>query len=520
MARRELQVLALVIASAALLGLPFLRYVGWLGDEGTWLHGASRLLRGEPLYAGFFRLFPGVYFIVAGWMKVFGSSLLSIRVLALASITGVTGAAYLGGRLSSGSRVVSAICALTFALTGHGPWTTISHHWFSALFGTAAVTMALSASASPRPRPLMLAAVLAGAAAMMTPPVGAIGFAATATAALHVPRGNRLGAAAAIVLGALLVPAASLLAIRMSGVTVIGASADATSKITRFGGMQGIPFGAGSDAHNVVLVYAFPFVFLATLALAIRSRGALVRDPPCQVALVAALGAFVTCWPRPDVVHISFRAAMALPLFALVVTRGIAAMREAASTRWRTLRLGAGLVTCALLLAWTTRGYIEIVRVARASPVIATSKGPVAFGPGTAPEELGSLIATIAQTPDGAGFFFYPYEPMLPYLLSRRQVTLIDIFTPGHTTSAQYDESCRSLMTQAEFVVIDTTWTDPEMWKEAFPALEDPRPPETRAFEAALERAFVEQATFGRYRLLRRAAASPDLCAAIGRGAG
>src|SRR5271166_138883 len=40
------------------LCLPFIRYVGWLFDEGVFLHGAERMLRGDKLYLDFFEFLP------------------------------------------------------------------------------------------------------------------------------------------------------------------------------------------------------------------------------------------------------------------------------------------------------------------------------------------------------------------------------------------------------------------------------------------------------------------------------
>ena len=542
--------LYLVAVGALLLGLPFLRYVSWLGDEGTWLHGAERMLRGEGLHAGFFRWFPGVYFIVAAWMKVVGDGLVSMRVLAVMSMSGVACAIYSACRVTSRSRVVAAGCALAWALMSHGPWTVITHHWLSALFATSSVLaslLAASAGASARrgqERALIVAAALAGAAGMVTATAGVVAVVALAGAAFPMDasdasdardrsdrrtQGRRAHARRALrlILAGAIVPALCLGAMLASGALSLSAMRDSGSNLGRFSGMQGVEFGAGFDDRNHPLVWLFPALLLSTLALlAIRRREAL-RDRTLRVAMLAAMGAFISCFPRADVAHVSFRAPMALPLLAIVIAAAIdggtkpatGATRGAEAIEARTLspRVMAVLFACAsaAVLFRCARAYGSLASYVMSLERTEVARGSVALGPETSPQELIPLVARIAALPAQDRFFFYPYAPMLPYLLDRRHVAEVDIFAPGHTSPRQYAESCHAMIDGAQWVVLDTLWADPAYVKRAFPALEDASPEETRAFETAIAAGYETTNGHGRFQLMRRrAGATGDLCAA------
>src|SRR5262245_39088662 len=72
--------LAVVSIIAAVLCVPFIRSVYWLGDEGLLLNGATRLLKGSRLYVDFFSgLPPGGYLLTAAWFDVVGTTMLSAR---------------------------------------------------------------------------------------------------------------------------------------------------------------------------------------------------------------------------------------------------------------------------------------------------------------------------------------------------------------------------------------------------------------------------------------------------------
>jgi len=128
-------------------------------------------------------------------------------------------------------------------------------------------------------------------------------------------------------------------------------------------------------------------------------------------------------------------------------------------------------------------------------------RGDVAFiqQPGAS-----EMLARIVAMPSGETVFFYPVMPLLPFLAAREHISKYDIFTPGFTLPSQYQDACQSVMRTASWVVIDRNWTDPNMLSRAFPAMRDPQPRETKAFEEDLDRSFDFVAREGTFELRHR----------------
>src|SRR5262245_14898090 len=170
-----------------LLCAPFLRSVGWLGDEGILLHGADRMLRGEKLYLDFFEILPpGGFILTAGWLATTGVSFGSARVMVILFIVGIACVSYMVCHRLSESAAASAIAVLAWVVMSQGEWTQVNHHWFTTLFSMLALwTLLVWTERSDRRSWLVVAAGLAGGAAVMvTPTRGALallaGFAAFA----------------------------------------------------------------------------------------------------------------------------------------------------------------------------------------------------------------------------------------------------------------------------------------------------------------------------------------------------
>jgi hypothetical protein len=105
--------------------------------------------------------------------------------------------------------------------------------------------------------------------------------------------------------------------------------------------------------------------------------------------------------------------------------------------------------------------------------------------------------------------------PMLSFLTAREQVSKYDIFQFGYTLPSQYQDACLSVMRRAAWVVIDRDLTDPAVLQRTWPAMPNTLPPETTAFEQALDKGFELVAREGTSELRhRRDEASDTLCTA------
>jgi hypothetical protein len=144
-------------------------------------------------------------------------------------------------------------------------------------------------------------------------------------------------------------------------------------------------------------------------------------------------------------------------------------------------------------------------------PIVSTPRGEASFlyQPG-----VQEALARLATLPPDDSYFFYPYMPMLPFLADRRHASKYDVFTPDYTTPLQYHEACRSVMRDASWLVINRQWTDSGFWKKLFPAMENAEPPESKAFEQALDGAFEFVARDGPFEFRRRLAGISDAACA------
>lgn len=475
------------------LCVPYFRYVPTLGDEGVLLHGAVRILAGGVLYRDFFGILPpGGYLIVAAWMKLFGPDFAGVRVLAAAVVVGIAALIYATARLSSGSRSLAAVVAVAWAMLSPGTWTVINHHWFTTVASMASAMCLLVAVDGGRRRAAAVAAGLfAGVAIMVTSTRGAL-MCITVIVLLLIADVGRAGLVSAAA-GMALVPAVLVVHVYAEG--ALGAAFDDVIlyPASQYAGIQSVPFGRGALVYDLSLVGFFPMVFLLTGAVLMQRGGALWRDPRFRVSLALALVGLLGSYPRPDRIHISFTAALACPLFALAAAqiRGVA-------------RIAGGAVLVGVGLMGVIGAMATSVIVSRL-PVVLTARGPIKPSPNLEAQELAALVGEIDKVPPSNAFFFYPYNPLLPYLTGRRHAAAVDVMIPGFTNAEHFRRTCAQVAADVRWVVIDRRLSDPTVLRKIYPAMRDPNPPEKREFEAVLRGAFDEVVyTSGRYELRRR----------------
>ncbi|MBI5532590.1 MAG: hypothetical protein HY898_07740 [Deltaproteobacteria bacterium] len=503
--------LYLVGLAALFVCLPFASYVHWLGDEGAWLHGAERLLRGQPVHTGFFALTPGVYVVTAGWMTLFGPGIAAMRTLALCTILGIALLAYSACRSVSGSRPLAACCAIAWVLTTQGTWTTISHHWMSALACMATLVVALYAVENPsRAVPALVAAGLfAGTAASVTGTRGLAALVIAVAASVRTPKPLR--ATLALTAAVAVTPCLAVLTMLAAGAIHWTDLQASFSLVERFASTQGLPFGAGADPQSRPIIVLFPLAAVLLAGVVARGGWRLLLAPRTGVILAAAVSAFICCFPRADAAHIAFNAPLALPLFTWASSHLLAPSSVAR-------RLAPWVLAAAILPSGWSLSKLTAKVLAR--PEIQVARGTVRLGEGTDPRDLTRLLADISNVNPADSFFFYPYDPMLPYLTGRAHVTAQDLFTPGYTTPEQYRATCESVVGKAEWVVVDKRWSDPRVITSAFPNISDGNPPEKAAFEKAIDASFQTVASYPRYELRKRTTdATPEACSGITRQA-
>lgn len=474
--------------------LPLLHAVFFLGDEGILLRGAAEMVDGKRLYRDVFEFYPpGGPLITSAWLAVFGRSFAAARMLAVVSVAGIACLTYLACAAASETVLLPAGLVGLWLLTSQGRWTIVDHHWLTTLFSMIAawITIVSVRGAELRPRLGFFAGLASGAAAMVTPTRGVLS--ALASLGSLVERGNRKMVAVACVAGCLVAPLLCLAFIVLTG-SLSAAYADIIGfTATGYAGIQGARFATGATLATLPLALLYPLAILIALLVVAREGRAALSDRPFRACLLLAGAGFLGLYPRPDIVHISFAAPLAMPLAAI----GIRRITDA----WRpSIRYAVGGLALVLCLP-TATSYMSAARAIATAPGSPTAAGRIAFFEDA---DAPALFAFLATTPRSDGFFFYPYMPLAPFIAQRQHVSRYDLFLPSYTTPAQYAEACASVEARATWVVLDRSLMDDRQLKTIFPATRDVRPPERRAFENMLEHSFRPVAEIGHYEIRKR----------------
>jgi hypothetical protein len=482
---------ACVVLVTIALCMPFTRVIFSFGDEGVILHGAERLLQGERIYTDFFEFLPpGAFLMAAGWMSVAGVSLLSARILAILTITGIACFSFLSCRRASRDSRLSAFLTVAWVVMSQGLWTQVGHHWFTSLAACVTLWASLAATEDGRVRPALIAGLAAGMAAMTTPTRGALAMLAGLSQWLNLRRHQ--GQALQYVIGCAVVPVSLIGWLAWNG-SLSDAIADViVFTAHQYAPIQVVSFGDWANAQNSPLVYVFP-ASLALLALTWRwRRASIASNRMDRVGAAFAFAGFAGCFPRPDVSHIAFAVPLALPLVASCLSRLV----PPSSRVYRPTIFGFLGVVCLMPVL----SYAYLVQQVWHTPRVPTPRGEAAFFgmPGAA-----DLVARVAALPPGDSWFYYPYVPLLPFLTERRDVARYDVLIPGYTRPAQYEETCLAVLEHVTWAVFDRDGADPTMLRRNYPALREPHPNETAAFEEALSAGFTTYAADGSFELLR-----------------
>ena len=344
-------------------------------------------------------------------------------------------------------------------------------------------------------------------AAMTTPTCGALAMLAAMTAFV-APAWQKRVALATFVLGGALVPLCLVGYLVWHRVFAVAFDDVILFTATRYAPIQGLPFGSRADAQNYLLGVLFPVAGILTLLLCARDWRSCARDRLLWLATAFGLAGFIGSFPRADVAHIAFNAPLALPLFALCVGR------IAAHWRQRVLRIAAA--SAMVLCVPSVVAFASLtIQTMRSGELVATPRGKLTI---FAPYAVTNIFSMVAALPSGDGYFFYPFMPTMPFLMARDQAGKYDVFTPEYTSPLQYQEACVSVLRQADWVIINTRWTDADFLRRAFPAMRNLRPHETEAFEEVLNNAFTLVAQVGTFELRhRRDGVNAAVCADVAR---
>jgi len=488
---------AIVAIACALLCLPFLRSIHWLGDEGVFLRAAMLLNNGKTLYTDFFEFHPPIAFLVTQlWLTISGHSLAGARVLVVLTVAGISFLTCLICFRTSKSRLAPVALTFIWALSSQGFWTQINHHWFT-IFLSLVTFLNLLPGRNQRIHPF-LCGFAAGATALTTSGRGALVVVAAFLTILS--RGNKadiwkyVGGGASI--------SALVLLYLMANGSLVAAYQDViVFAATKYSGIESVPFGRAISVQNFAVGLMFPAAAILALSVLLQTRLRVMRDYNFRAALAFAIAGFIGSFPRPDAWHLLCGAPLLLPLLAI----GLAKIPPG-----RLHTQAATIAFLGLTLASALGYYRALKTTIKASP-ITTAAGEVRIVRPFGELELLKRIAAIGAD---QRFLFYPYDPMLSFLTGHEDVARLDLFLPQRTPPAQYADACVQTIRRASWVVIDRGWTT-ATFHDVFPAMANPQPPEKAGFERAIENSFALVGTYGKYELRKKKTDDENGCANI-----
>ncbi len=446
MTRSDTRVSAAIFAGvgAILLALHGQRMV-LTGDEGIVLEAAQRMVAGQRPYVDFFTyMSPGSYWLQAAVFRVFGLALWTGRLIVILDFSLQCALVYwLVARLSSRPAAVAALLAFAGFQISDPSLLTAQHRWDSATFALAGVCVAVAANRSTL-RWFASGALLA-VAAWCTPSLvlvipGVAGWLLIGSDRRRnlIPLAGGVGAVTLAALAAL--AATGSLAAFFYRMFALPQGYSALNNMS-YGGIIG-GYGALLEGASGLPETAVRMLLVACVALpailpvaAILLWGALLwrnkipaeQRPVIGLLLVAEIIFVMTTWPRQDVMHLAFVAALGYALSAGALARLIPP------------RAGAALAMASSLLATVfasnyVRGWTQTVPVP--SPV-----GTLRVEA----DQASGLRRLVTAVHPGESLFVYPYMPIQYFLTQGKNPTPFFALGPGSTPRASELESLADL---------------------------------------------------------------------------
>jgi len=499
-----------LIVAALLLAFHGQRMV-LTNDEGIVLESAQRMAAGGRIYVDFFGyMSPGSYWLQELVFRLFGFALWTGRLIVILDFAAQCALVYwLTSKLSSW-RAAAAV-TLTFAgfQMADPAFLTSAHRWDSATFALAGLCAAVGAG----DRKLRWAAsgAFMAAAVWCTPSMAIV--AAVIAMWLVVSR-ERRGQLIPFVSGAAAIGLAGIAALVSTG--SLGAFFGQMAWLRQnYSGVNVLPYGSIIGGYRALLegthgglettvrliliaCVALPAI-LPPLAILLgglawwreKTRGEEQNHRDAFTLLLPAAACLaITAFPRADVMHLAFIAALPYALVGIALARLLP--RRTAS--W--LAMG-WMVLAAMFASNYVRGWRETTQVSSAAGMLRVQA-----------DQAPDVQRLIQEVRPGASLFVYPYMPVEYFLTQARNPTRYSYMMPGMMTRTQELEALQELQAQPpewllflepspeEFLRVfpngtgvDWHFADLESWMQS-----NYKPMETPAV------------TVGGYRLLRRVA--------------
>lgn len=430
--------LVCAVVSIGLLGLYGNRLV-FSNDEGIILDAAERMVHGQVPYRDFFAyMSPGSYWLQEGAFRLFGLSLPAGRVVVVFDF-GVQCALlfWLTARLA-GRKTGFAATALFFAFQASRPDYLLAQHRMDSE-ALSLLSIALCLEGRRRGAWYFAAGgVLAVAAAVCTPSIAPLALvtlvwllADRLLRRFLVPYIGGLCAGAVAVASALAATGALLpfvdqmmwLRRNYSDVNVMPYG----SVIGGYAAALGTATGMARVLRSLgVFCIALPAV-LPVVALAAWGFWMLLRRPGWRWAVENAIPYLLACmamqaistYPRPDVTHLAF----------------VAALPAAMTAVWMARHAPSWIAACAVgvLAVWGALFLAQAAGELRDDVAVGSPVGTL-HAPASDAQAVGALLKAVHP---GDGLFVHPYMPLLYFLTQGGNPTRFSFLAPGMMTHTE-----------------------------------------------------------------------------------
>ncbi len=395
-------------------------------DEGIVLDAAERMLSGARPYADFFGyMSPGSYWLQAFVFRIFGVALWSGRLIVVFDFALQCALLYwLVAKLGS-RRAAWTVTAIFFGFQLADPsFLTAQHRWDSATLALAGLCVAVGASRSAH---WIASGALFAAAAWCTPAMALIGavvgvFLWIRDRARVLPFGIGIAGVTAAAAGALassgsLAPFVNQvfwLQQNYSALNFMPYGAIIGGYRALFDGASGVEVAMrGVLVACVALPAIMPVLALALSSIALRKA----EDQASLLLLMAVVVALAaSTYPRSDVEHLAFVAAVPYALAAIACARVVPARVAAISGT-------AAIVFACVFASNFFNTWRDTKPVASAVGMLRVPKA-----------DADSMSSLFAEVHPGGGLFVYPYMPVVYFLTQAANPTRFSFLNQGMMT--------------------------------------------------------------------------------------
>jgi len=419
-------------------------------DEGIYLAGAERILRGQAPYRDFFAITgPGSFWIEAALLGLLGSTLRHARLAMVFDLAVLSGAVYwLAARLTRRTFALG-VTVFFFAFETRPLFRLYANHrWDSSAFGLLAVLLVFAGTERPRFLTFFAAGIAAAVAAWITPSLLVLLVLLGLWLALIKELRREwlpyvLGIAIiSLAAGGALFSQGALLPMFRDLLWTSAHYPEANRVPYGYGaiapgGLRALFAGTGGSAFfaratGLIAVLLPPVLPLAVYAawMVRRLRHGVMdqREKLATLLMIASFGFVLSTYPRWSADQLLFIAPVFYVLAGYLLDRIL---------KGRMLRAIAG--ACLIVLAAGAFTY-SVLNVT-SEPVIETPIGRVR----AAPADRSIIQLATRRIRPGDTLFVYPYLPMVYFLTGGRNPTRYSFLQPGMMAAPDYDEALKEL---------------------------------------------------------------------------